>query len=82
MELEKRGIPTVTIVGDRFVVLANYERQALGLPELPLAVVEYPIGGAPAEEARRRGHKVFGEVVAGLTGRSLAEAPRASGRRR
>ncbi len=80
MELEERGIPTVTIVGDRFVVLANYERQALGLPELPLAVVEYPIGGAPAEEARRRGHKVFGEIVAGLTGRPLSAPQRTSGR--
>ena len=49
------------------MVLANYERCALGMPELPFAVVPYPMGGVPTDEAQRRAIAVLGEIVSGLT---------------
>jgi hypothetical protein len=57
----------VTLVGDRFVVLAKYEREALGLREMPLAILEYPLGGIPAEEARRRAVGAIDQILAGIT---------------
>ena len=49
------------------MVLANYERQALGMPELPLAIVEYPMGGVSTEEAQRRAIGALDQIVTGLT---------------
>jgi hypothetical protein len=57
----------VTIVGTAFVVIATFERESLGYPGLPLAVVEYPMGGVSTAEAVARGHRAFDEIVAGLT---------------
>ena len=50
-----------------FVVIANFESEGLGLNGLPLAVVEYPMGGVPHEEAVARAHRAFDQVVAGVT---------------
>lgn len=57
----------MTIVGDTFVVIANFESEGLGLPNLPLAVVEYPMGGVAREEAVARAHRAFDQIVAGIT---------------
>ncbi len=65
--MEKRGIPTVTLVATRFTVLANYERKALGLPAMPIAVVPYPMGGVSTEEARNRALHIRDDIVGGLT---------------
>lgn len=68
MELEKRNLPTVTIVGATFRMIADYESEGLGLPGLALAIVEYPMGGVPIEEAVARAHRAFDQILAGLTG--------------
>jgi hypothetical protein len=66
VELEKRGIPTVTIVGKTFVPIAKYESEGLGFAGLPLCVVEYPMGGVPTEEAQARAQRGFPQILAGL----------------
>ena len=66
MELEKRNIPTVTIIGEPFSPMAAYECESLGLPTLPFVIVEYPMGGVPHEEAVERAHRGFGQVLVGL----------------
>jgi hypothetical protein len=68
VELEKRNLPTVTIVGETFRMIAEYESEGLGLAGLPLAIVEYPMGGVPTEEAVARAHRAFDQILAGLTG--------------
>jgi hypothetical protein len=59
-------VPTVTLVGTVFVVIANFESEGLGLPELPLAVVEYPMGGVSTDEAVARAERAFDQIVAGV----------------
>lgn len=61
-------MPTVTIIGETFRIIAEYESTGLGLPELPLAAVPYPMGGVPEEEAVRRAHRAFDQILTGLTG--------------
>ena len=34
---------------------------------LPLAIVEYPMGGVPEQEAVERGKRAFDQIVFGLT---------------
>ena len=54
-------------MGTRFEILANYERRRLGMPELPLAILPYPMGGVATEEAQRRAVAALDQIVNGLT---------------
>jgi hypothetical protein len=42
--LEKAGVPSVTIVTDEFLTLANTEAQMRGMSDLPLVRVPHPVG--------------------------------------
>jgi hypothetical protein len=66
VELEKRNIPTVTIIGETFRPIAAYESEGLGLAALPVAIVEYPMGGVPTDEAVARAHRAFDQILAGI----------------
>ena len=70
MELESRGIPTVTVGSHLFVRLAETERRALGMPDLPMAIVPHPIGGMKSEDVQAKADEVLDVVVAALTARS------------
>ena len=67
MELERRGIPTVTVCTHLFVTLGNAERRSLGMPELPLAVPQHPLGGQQPDVIREKADKLLEQVVDGLT---------------
>jgi hypothetical protein len=47
-------------------MIAEYESEGLGLPGLPLVVVEYPMGGVPREEAVDRAQRAYDQVLTGL----------------
>ena len=67
MELEKRGIPTVTICTDAFVGLAREESRNLGMPDLPIAIVEHPIGGLKPDQVTQRAQAALEPVISALT---------------
>ena len=68
MELERRGIPTVTVCSHLFRRLGDLERRSLGLPDLPMAVTQHPIGGLPAGAVTAKADALLDLVIAGLTG--------------
>ena len=72
MELETRGIPTVTICTDAFTDLAREEAKNLGLPDLPLAIIRHPIGGEAPNVIHERAADALAQVIAGLTGNGSA----------
>ena len=67
MQLERRGIPTVTVCTHLFRTLGEVERRALGMPELPMAVAAHPLGGLKAQAVQEKADALFELVVAGLT---------------
>lgn len=67
MELERRGIPTVTVCSHLFQRLGNVERRSLGMPALPMAIAPHPIGGVAPETAAAKADALFETIVAGLT---------------
>lgn len=69
MELERRGIPTVTVCSHLFQRLGNVERRSLGMPDLPMAIAPHPIGGVPAATALAKADALFETIVTGLTRR-------------
>ena len=67
IELERRGVPTVTVCTDHFVRLGKVERHALGMPELPMAVAPHPFGGLKAKAVQAKADALLEQVVSGLT---------------
>ena len=51
-------MPTVTICSSEFVALGRAEAEALGIPDLPLAVIQHPLGGLAAEQVSQRAASV------------------------
>ncbi len=67
MELERLGVPTVTVCTHLFVRLGEVERRALGMPELPMAIAPHPLGGLKAEAVLAKADALLDQVVSGLT---------------
>ena len=67
MELEKRGVPTVTLCTDAFAGLAREESKNLGMPDLPIVIIKHPLGGATAEQVKLRSREALQQVVDALT---------------
>ncbi len=67
MELEQRGIPTVTVCSHLFQRLGDVERRSLGMPNLPLAVTAHPIGGLQPPAVQDKADALLESVIAGLT---------------
>lgn len=61
--LEKKGIPTITLVTDQFRELASAEAKALGIPELPLVVIPHPVGGLKEPDVSKRADWAFKEIA-------------------
>lgn len=55
-------MPTVTICSSEFVALGRAEAEALGIPDLPLAVIQHPLGGLAAEQVNQRAASVQAAV--------------------
>ena len=67
MELERQGVPTVTVCTHLFVRLGEVERRALGMPELPMAIARHPLGGQKTEAVLAKAEALLDQVVSGLT---------------
>ncbi|MFC6765000.1 UGSC family (seleno)protein [Natrinema soli] len=67
VDLESRGTPVATINSDEFVRLGQSESRSLGIPGLPIATVEHPMGDITESEVRQRARETFDEIVHVLT---------------
>jgi hypothetical protein len=66
--VETRGKPAVTLVAQQFARSAELKRQAMGLPTLPLVVIELPLN---AEAAKAQARAVADRIAAALLGREV-----------
>lgn len=66
VELESRGTPVATVNSEEFVRLGQSESRSLGMPGLPIATVEHPMGDIPEDEVRRRARGAIDEIVRAL----------------
>jgi hypothetical protein len=56
-------VPTITLVTDQFRALAAAEGRALGMPEIPLAVVPHPLGGRKEADVAVLAEKAFNDII-------------------
>jgi hypothetical protein len=69
----RAGVPAALITTSVFRGLAESERQAKGAPDLPLLVIDHPLGGERAEAVALRAGQAM-KALAAAAGRSAAGA--------
>lgn len=57
----------MTICTEAFIGLAREESRNLGMPELPIVIVQHPLGGLKQEQVALRAAEAAEQVVLGLT---------------
>ena len=72
MTLQRAGTPAVVVTTTAFETLAHHEAHTLGMENLPLLVVDHPLGGEPAERIERRAAHAASQLLARLGGRPPA----------
>jgi len=63
-QLQKRGLTAVLICSTTFVPLARAQRVAAGVPDLPLVVIDHPLGGIDAEAVHLRAAQALPQLRA------------------
>jgi hypothetical protein len=66
VELEKRGIPTVTICTEPFETMARMEFAAMGMPDAVVVVIPHPLMTRTAAELVQLARQALPGVRAGL----------------
>lgn len=66
VKLEKRGIPAVALIHDRFEVVARSQAKILGLASAKVISVPEPHSGEPAAELPARIDRLWNEIVGAL----------------
>lgn len=67
VQLESRGIPTVTLVASLYVDLLGESATTEGMPDLRRVVFPYPMEGRPDDEVAAAAHVRLDAIVAALT---------------
>jgi hypothetical protein len=63
IELEKRGVPSVSIASEPFRPGLDALCEMRGMPNYRFAIVEHPIGSANEEGLRKRAHQAVEQIV-------------------
>lgn len=77
MFLERRGVPTATVVTDVFEQYARGLARMQGLAQLPLIVLEHPVAARPHEVLRARIGAARTQLVEALVDRTRTRGGRA-----
>lgn len=65
--LERKGVPSVALLSDAFLVQARYQARSLGVESLASLLVQHPISDATPAEMVAKADAVFPDVVRALT---------------
>lgn len=63
-ELRKRGLRTGVICSTPFEKLGQAQAKVFGAPDLPLVMIQHPLGGIQLDEVRARAQQALPKVVA------------------
>ena len=66
MELERKGVPTVTFITDAFATYARGLARMQKMESLPEVVIPHPVAARPAAELREKVRQVHAQVRAAL----------------
>ena len=66
MTLQRAGTPAVVVTTTAFETLAHHEAHTLGMEDLPILVVEHPLGGEPRERIEARAARATHQLLTRL----------------
>ena len=72
VELEKKGIATVTLCTTGFLNAGAQKAVMSGMPDLKIVGIPFPFASLPPEQARSRGMDAFEAIVGALIGTETA----------
>jgi hypothetical protein len=72
IEIEKRGIPTITIVHDTFARAAELHARVLGLKDIPVVIEPAPDSGVVGEHVEAFADETLEQVVSALVSNAAA----------
>jgi hypothetical protein len=61
-------MPVTVVTTTAFEALARHEAHTLGMEDLPLLVIEHPLGGEPAERVAEKAARAVAQLAARLAG--------------
>ena len=67
MNFEKVGIPTVCVITEAFLSVAQAQQKALNYLELPFVMLEHPVAVATDTEIRHKVEMMYAEFIDKLT---------------
>ena len=62
--LRKRGLVTAVICSTPFEKLGRAQARVLGVPDLPLVMIQHPLGGLGMDDVRARAAQATRAVIA------------------
>ena len=66
MTLQRAGTPAIVVTTTAFETLAHHEAHTLGMEDLPLLVVDHPLGGEPPERIEARAARAASQLLTRL----------------
>src|SRR5262249_37303048 len=66
IELEKKGVPTVTVLTDVFHELGKEVATSMGAPDIRMSVIAHPIGELRESEIRERAKGSYADIFSTL----------------
>jgi hypothetical protein len=63
-ELRKRGLITAVICSTPFQKLGQAQAKTFGVPDLPLVMIQHPLGGIAMEQVRARADAALPKLIA------------------
>lgn len=63
-ELRKRGLVTAVICSGPFLKLGQAQARVFGVPDLPLIIIQHPLGGLALADVKARAGAAIPKVVA------------------
>ena len=68
MTLQRAGTPAVVVTTTAFETLAHHEAHTLGMEDIPLLVVDHPLGGELPARIAERAARAATQLLARLEG--------------
>ena len=62
-ELRKRGLITAVICSTPFEKLGRAQAKVLGVPDLPLVMIQHPLGGLAIDDVKARAEQAAPAVI-------------------
>lgn len=68
VEMEKRNVPALAFVASPYLVLAKYELESVGMPDLSVVEIKrYPFGNLPEADVKEQAKLLLAQVEENLT---------------